>query len=1194
MTAKIKRKGFAYARPKADFGSIFTSYIAPAANAIGAIADSASAKSKDANNQTNEQKFPESNSAPQTENVVNENTTIPSDPTKAPTMRLGGRRKAWIGAAIGAATSIAGSLFGASAKKKAQRKQESIEDWNESTQEAASMSTALNNSSDYQEDYLRQFRTAARLGKTLGAKKIYITDGGDATKIDNNTFLLRGGSHEDVNETGQTGIGINVGGNEIEAEGGEVAQRKGNSLRIFSAQPILNGISPAQAVAAGANKNAVFNAQQRFKRVNGLKDDGNKVKWGTQDYVNAAKVAGSYLPIVGTLEDAYELYQHPSLEQAGWTALGAASDILGGRAIVKGLKYARLASKAYKANKNILAAKQMIDAKNYRNAQLIKGSIVPGADNVVQRNIVEPLKKRCGGRVKADLGIQAKGNFNPFNYAVTKGFSPLTKWVRSNRNDNVIASALYESGLFDKFAYKNMLRDIHTLTGLGDNPDNPEQNQAVMTPAYTSSSTRVLSQLAKTTAEEPYIIKQLLGLPSQSMIAAREAESAASAARRNYNVARMQAANAEARFDPLMNQVRYSNGQPIIVDAHGGYGSAKQISQASHNMTSGTNPIAYAKAAPINAGKRAADFARRLGSNMRNGFETDGSIRPWVWNTLIGAAGADVAAGYGVYKYRQANKAKSQAQLDANGKPISPYIARQDSTTKAQAPAKQATPAAKAKATAAPAKAQAVPNAIARRDTTSRDTTRNYVVSQYQKNSNANKANAAKASAKPTAQKLYGLNDNETKTINGQTYVRRGNSVYNTTTKVRYDYANGKYTGNHKVYGVGDYSKVGKNFNEAFDAARAAGASQFKYNAGKYNQYTTNKETDAKKEALNRKIGAKRIAKRLGGNAILPVKDIRSKAALGTASFVPYNKRYTSIYNAPNYNNDTELNGTNALGDNEVVVTASRIKPTWLTPNNDAKSLLKEPVVNTKSTGSNGNKSRAMFSNGDYIGLGIDTLAGLSTGLINYNAAGKYYLPDRAPIIATSKLPTNYNIAPQLEEAKRQRERLTSDIYNNTSSSVAALNRARDINLATRSDIAKLYATKENEENKMLTEDAKNQQGVAAQNVTNQLARESEIAKIKNDALQSKADALNVSLSGLSQAWTNFWTAGRTAYEDEQARLAMVASSKDATPTKLIEMGVRFDPSTIAALYKTSKDEKTKQFYLNRLTDSQRKRYGIN
>ena len=302
---------------------------------------------------------------------------------------------------------------------------------------------------------------------------------------------------------------------------------------------------------------------------------------------------------------------------------------------------------------------------------------------------------------------------------------------------------------------------------------------------------------------------------------------------------------------------------------------------------------------------------------------------------------------------------------------------------------------------------------------------------------------------------------------------------------------------------------------------------------------------------------------------------LRPKAAIGI--YTPFNKRYTSIYDAPDYNSD--YNGGNVLGDGEVTITAKRIKPTFMKPNNDAMNLIKVPKEEVPYIPQRHNRSRTIFSGGDYLGLGIDTLAALSTGLVNYNTAGKYTLPDRAPIIQASKLPTTYNVNPEIEEVKRYRDRLTGQTFNNTSSSVAALNRSGAINLDALSNLSKLWATKENEENKMLTEDAKNQQTVAAQNVQNELARQSEIARIKNEATQAKGDALNVGLSGLSQAWTNFWTAGRTAYEDDQSRRAMIASSKEATPTRLSEMDFDLSPDILASLYRTAKDDRTKRFY---------------
>lgn len=652
MSAKIKRRCLRCGgRPKAGFGSLFTSVIAPALNATDSIIDES----------INKHNTP-------TSGVINSNTTIPSDPTKTPTMRLGGRKKCWIGAAIGAATSIAGSLFGNGAKKREMRRQKSIQDWQTATQEAANMTAALNNSQDYQEDYLRQFRTAARLGKTLGAKGIYITDGGDATKIGNNTYLLRGGSHEDVNETGQTGIGINVGGNEIEAEGGEVAQKKNGALRIFSAQPILdNGMSPAQAILRGYNKDKVFSQQQAFKKRNGLKDDGSRL--------------------------------------------------------------------------------------------------------------------RNGGLTSKDRG----------------------------------------------------------------------------------------------SSKHPY-------------------------------------------------------------------------------------PSVLSK---------------------------------------------DFAGGGRSY-------------------PI-------------------------------PTKADAI-----------------------------------------DALRLAGLH--------GRSDVR---------------------------------SKV-------------------------YSKYPSLRK------------------KSLLGSCSRPVKGMRAKFAIG----------------------GKEDKGYDMTGELSPVITTARYRtPSFTTVDTVARAIpnfgtIKVPSYVPTSTvpyiPQRHNRSRTIFSGGDYLGLGIDTLAALSTGLVNYNTAGKYTLPDRAPIIQASKLPTTYNVNPEIEEVKRYRDRLTGQTFNNTSSSVAALNRSSAINLDALSNLSKLWATKENEENKMLTEDAKNQQTVAAQNVQNELARQSEIARIKNEAIQAKGDALNVGLSGLSQAWTNFWTAGRTAYEDDQSRRAMIASSKEATPTRLSEMDFDLSPDILASLYRTAKDDRTKRFYLSRLSPKQRLKYGIN
>ena len=88
-------------------------------------------------------------------------------------------------------------------------------------------------------------------------KRIRITDGGIALPLGNNTFLMRGRLHS------QGGIGIGNGGkNDIEVEDGEVVKFNKNNIQVLSDQPMLNGISPANALLAGGNFNKIFKAQQ--------------------------------------------------------------------------------------------------------------------------------------------------------------------------------------------------------------------------------------------------------------------------------------------------------------------------------------------------------------------------------------------------------------------------------------------------------------------------------------------------------------------------------------------------------------------------------------------------------------------------------------------------------------------------------------------------------------------------------------------------------------------------------------------------------------------------------------------------------------------------------------------------------------------------------------------------------------------
>lgn len=89
--------------------------------------------------------------------------------------------------------------------------------------------------------------------------------GGKAKPIGNNLYYMSGRKH--------AAGGIDIG-DTLEVEGGEVVQTNPNEVKVFSAQPILNGNSPAKLVMGGANPNKVFNAQEKFKDMNRLNDDG--------------------------------------------------------------------------------------------------------------------------------------------------------------------------------------------------------------------------------------------------------------------------------------------------------------------------------------------------------------------------------------------------------------------------------------------------------------------------------------------------------------------------------------------------------------------------------------------------------------------------------------------------------------------------------------------------------------------------------------------------------------------------------------------------------------------------------------------------------------------------------------------------------------------------------------------------------
>lgn len=199
--------------------------------------------------------------------------------------RINQRPKAFIGAAISVGTQLIGGILNSQKRKKQEEEQRRLIKKQEYQQQAAYMTqqTAVDNDTyaDIRNQLMRVGGDTSRKGVTP-----IVSRGGTAVPIKKNTFLLKGRKHD----TG--GIVIGKGKNSIEAEGDEVVQITPKQLKVFSAQPILNGNSPAELVQKGAEPSKVFNAQESFKDRNGLNDDGTKKKRNMRTITGKKKLGG--------------------------------------------------------------------------------------------------------------------------------------------------------------------------------------------------------------------------------------------------------------------------------------------------------------------------------------------------------------------------------------------------------------------------------------------------------------------------------------------------------------------------------------------------------------------------------------------------------------------------------------------------------------------------------------------------------------------------------------------------------------------------------------------------------------------------------------------------------------------------------------------------------------------------------------
>lgn len=245
----------------------------------------------------------------------------------------------------------------------------------------------------------------------VGGKIPNVVAGGIAQPLGNNFFYMNGRKHSqggiDIGPSDKTGI---------EVEGGEVVETNGNELKVYSAQPILNGASPAQLVMGGANPNKVFKAQEDFKDRNRINDDGTKYKEG------------------GKIYQAPDEYKR-QIAESGSIIIGGYPIIAGNRnyKFIKGLtKVSRIGRTA--TNFINLGRQKIYDLANkidntwinqgikevYRTTIGKHGSNLPRTIDYINKNNINENKKAMGGLSRdKDYGSKKK----PYPSVAKKDFA---------------------------------------------------------------------------------------------------------------------------------------------------------------------------------------------------------------------------------------------------------------------------------------------------------------------------------------------------------------------------------------------------------------------------------------------------------------------------------------------------------------------------------------------------------------------------------------------------------------------------------------------------------------------------------------------------------------------------------------------------------------------------------------------------
>lgn len=1141
------------------------------------------------------------------------------------------RPKAFWGALVGGAMNLIGSAISSKSQARAIRRQIEAQKEAARTQlELANNSNLASTLNSYatatrsyndEDDYNLKYRLGGN--KRLGSNRIYITDGGNATKIGNDTYLLRGGSHEQTNETGQTGIGINVGGNEIEAEGGEVAQKKNGALRIFSAQPILgNGMSPAQAILRGYNKDSIFSQQQAFKKRNGLKDDDSKAAFGNL----------ITMPFAGIVKDFVDYFSNSG-------------------------KY---------APKRVKVSNKIVNKKPIRNGQVgnfrvVNGKRIPN-EKPLRRVYPEfdaisigrglPIKRS----LKNTVGFVSKPNTFTRGIGNREGIKDLveSKVVRGNPVGTEMTAKAYAKATKSN---RNNFNDIMNGTGREGishryyNRSLSKEDFDAIQESYNKINASFKARHPKASGKIRFAIDDDVYDPLGHY--------------KNYDDYLAQIAS-DRKTLRNATTINPDNGEPIAYFYNDGrnpltqghdYASSKWGVRISHpedyNMKIFDGHLHYSnsKTIPFDSPNVEVFRSTPFGTirypkwMLRRGWYRNGGLtskdRGSSKHPYPSVSSKDFAGGGRSYPIPTKADAVDALRLaglhgrsDVKAKVYSRYPELRH----------KARNGGSWKAPVYNTNKYKVSNRMRRQIAT-------WEGSDFAGQNRRFKGDAIGAKERELRRimgRTYNyLNDNQRDSLNSIYYNSRVDTFKNAFGKWFRNLNNAVDRGDERAFnnslaGIRQSMTVGENrkgmsglakrrawernwFGNPIPMVSNETKAILKQQAeARMVQPTDNTRVVIQPEYIEvpapvghgivpvdnpdpnllqgnikdnlinmgnkfrlgqRCGGSTRMRKALGGES-RPVKGMRRKLAWGDVTY-PYRRNnnfdYWDIIDQEQKANDKGgISPWTASNNYDVKVPYAITKSTPTIPyTSQVSTPTAKLATNTTIPTYTGNKSGMIIRDADWYGLGADLLSSIGGSILGLGAYKNldfdYNLPnfvEESPVA----LNTTYHNEAQKSNVERNRLNSRNSILRNTMSGSTAVGRMQGVDTNALYQLNQLADEKTNKETELMNQNLLNEQQVRARNAAARNQYYNTVASIKNAAIQAKNEAelakgqiLSGSLQGIGNSFQNFISQGRQNYDDTQAMLMGVAASDYATPSRLLELGVDVgDDAALAGIYRSA------------------------